>query len=212
MHPSQRQMCPNPALLKHPQVITDPLPNFTVSARHCGLWASPGLHRTIRWPGVGQSWNLDSSEKMTLLQSSTVQSLWSFANLSLALLCFSPMKGFFFKLCPVPRSLFWTILAVHFTPAAICHSFCRSLDVILWLLSDIWMSWQSSWSAESPFQPLPVCIPYQKVVYFKFILLSSSSSSSWALLSFRYMWGHTVERNVVPHRTTVLHKYRHTTL
>ncbi len=27
--------------------------------------------------------------------------------------------------------------------------------------------------------------------------------SSWALLSFRYMWGHTVERNVVPHRTTV---------
>ncbi len=35
--------------------------------------------------------------------------------------------------------------------------------------------------------------------------------SSWALLSFRYMWGHTVERNVVPHRTTVLHKYRHTT-
>ncbi len=36
--------------------------------------------------------------------------------------------------------------------------------------------------------------------------------SSWALLSFRYMWGHTVERDAVPHRTTVLHKYRHTTL
>ncbi len=26
------------------------------------------------------------------------------------------------------------------------------------------------------------------------------------------MWGHTVERNVVPHRSTVLHKYRHTTM
>ncbi len=39
-----------------------------------------------------------------------------------------------------------------------------------------------------------------------------SSSSSWALLSLRYMWGHTVERNVVPHRSTVLHKYRHTTM
>ncbi len=36
--------------------------------------------------------------------------------------------------------------------------------------------------------------------------------SSWALLSFHYMWGHTVERNVVPHRSTVLHKYRHTTM
>ncbi len=42
--------------------------------------------------------------------------------------------------------------------------------------------------------------------------VDSSSSSSWALLSFRYMWGHTVERNVMPHRTTVLHKYRHTTM
>ncbi len=40
----------------------------------------------------------------------------------------------------------------------------------------------------------------------------SHSSSSWALLSFRYIWVHTVERNVVPHRTTVLHKYRHATI
>ncbi len=36
----------------------------------------------------------------------------------------------------------------------------------------------------------------------------SSSSSSWALLSFHYMCGHIVGRDVVPHRTTVLHKYR----
>ncbi len=40
---------------------------------------------------------------------------------------------------------------------------------------------------------------------------SSSSSSSWALLSFHYMCGHIVGRDVVPHRTTVLHKYRYTT-
>ena len=37
MRPSQRQICLIPALLKHPQIITDPPPNFTVGARHCGL-------------------------------------------------------------------------------------------------------------------------------------------------------------------------------
>ena len=37
MRLSQRQICPIPALLKHPQIITDPPPNFTVVARHCGL-------------------------------------------------------------------------------------------------------------------------------------------------------------------------------
>ncbi len=35
--------------------------------------------------------------------------------------------------------------------------------------------------------------------------------SSWALLSFRYMCGHIAGRDVVSHRTTVLHKYRYTT-
>ncbi len=70
------------------------------------------------------------------------------------------MKGFFLALhdlSPAPRSLFRAVLAVHFTPAAICHSFCRSLDVILRLLSDIWMSWRSSRSVETHFRPLPVC-------------------------------------------------------
>ncbi len=43
-------------------------------------------------------------------------------------------------------------------------------------------------------------------------IFNTHLKSSWALLSFRYMWGHTEERDVVPHRTTVLHKYRHTTL
>ncbi len=36
------------------------------SQRWTSLLASPGLHLTIRWPGAGQSWKLDSSEKMTL--------------------------------------------------------------------------------------------------------------------------------------------------
>ncbi len=39
----------------------------------------------------------------------------------------------------------------------------------------------------------------------------SQVKSSWALLSFHYMCGHIVGRDVVPHRTTVLHKYRYTT-
>ncbi len=81
-----------------------------------------------------------------------------FANLSLALLCFSLMKGFFLALhdfSSASRSLFWTILAMHFTQAAVCHSFCRPLDVILWL-SDIQMSWRLSRSVESHCRPLQV--------------------------------------------------------
>ncbi len=41
--------------------------------------------------------------------------------------------------------------------------------------------------------------------------LAWALKSSWALLSFHYMCGHIVGRDVVPHRTTVLHKYRYTT-
>lgn len=65
---------------------------------------------------------------MTLLQS-----LWSFANLDLTLLCFSLMKGFLLALHDW-NSLFPNILAAHFTPAVIflfqvtwyhpCHRHC----------------------------------------------------------------------------------------
>lgn len=37
-------------------------------------------------------------------------------------------QSFFFS---APRNLFWAIIAVSLTPAAICYSFCRPLDVIL---------------------------------------------------------------------------------
>ncbi len=40
---------------------------------------------------------------------------------------------------------------------------------------------------------------------------SSQVKSNWALLSFHYMCGHIVGRDVVSHRTTVLHKYKYTT-
>ncbi len=43
------------------------------------------------------------------------------------------------------------------------------------------------------------------------LVKSSQVKSSWALLSFHYMCGHIVGRDVVPHRTTVLHKYKYTT-
>ncbi len=71
--------------------------------------------------GKADNW----THKMNLLQSSTVQSLWSFANLSLTLLCFSLMKGFCLALhnsSPASMSLSRTILSVHFTPA-VCHYF-----------------------------------------------------------------------------------------
>ncbi len=58
-----------------------------------------------------------------LEQSHMVQSFWSSANLSLALLCFSLMEGFFLALhdfSPAPRSLSQIILTVQVT------------DVILW--------------------------------------------------------------------------------
>ncbi len=55
------------------------------------------------------------------------------------------------------RACFKTVLAVHFTPAAICHSLCRSCDVILRFVSDIRMSWWPSRSVESRFHPLLVC-------------------------------------------------------
>ena len=63
----------------------------------------------------------------------------------------------FASLSPATWSLFWTVLAVHFTPSTICHSFCRSLDVILRLLSDNWMNWRLPRSVESRFRPLTVC-------------------------------------------------------
>lgn len=123
------------------------------------MWldASPGLHLTIRQPGVGRSGKLDSSEKMTLLRSSVVQS-WFFANLSLALFCFSLNMGFFLDLTwALPLgSLFQTVVSMHFNPAAICLFF-GSLNVMLWLLSDIQISGLLSRSVESCFHSLPVC-------------------------------------------------------
>ncbi len=103
--------------------------------------------------GKADNW----THKMNLLQSSTVQSLWSFANLSLTLLCFSLMKGFCLALhnsSPASMSLSRTILSVHFTPA-VCHYFCLLMS---WLLSDIQMSWRSSQSVESHYCPLLVAL------------------------------------------------------
>ncbi len=148
MRPSQTWMCPIPALLKHSQDYHQSSTKFQC-VRHCCLQASPGLRLTIRRPGVEQSWKLNLSEK--------VQSSWSFANLSLPLLCFSLMKGFFY-LCTT-----WALpIGACFEPSpqlpfAFAVSFYRSLDVIRQLLSDIGMSWWSSRSVESRFRLMPVC-------------------------------------------------------
>ncbi len=58
----------------------------------------------------------------------------------------------------------------------------------------------------------PPCFIYMSCIalwwtYWHVAFNNTSSSSSWALLSFHYMCGHIVGRDVVPHRTTVLHKY-----
>ena len=111
------------------------------------------IPEVFQW-GSGE--NLTSSEKFILLQSSMVQPLWSFANLSVALLRLSLMTGFFLALhylSAASRSLFGTVLALHFTLAAICFSLCRSLYVIQWLLSDIQISWQSCQVSGESFSP-----------------------------------------------------------
>lgn len=71
---------------------------FTVGTRHCGFCGtviSPSLCLTIRRPGGEKCWKLELSDKMTLLQSSTIQALCSQAYLSLSRLCFSLKKDFF---------------------------------------------------------------------------------------------------------------------
>ncbi len=133
LRPSQGQICPIPPLLKHPQIIIDPPPNSTVGSRHCCLYVSLGVCLTISQPGVGESRKLDLSE--------TVQSLSYLANISLALICFSLTNCCFLafhNFNPASKSLFRTLAL-----------FCRSLDIILRLLSDFRMYWWSSRSVES---------------------------------------------------------------
>ncbi len=146
-------MCPIVALWKHLQIITDSPPNFTVGG-------SPAHCLTVRWPDVGQCWKLDSSEKIILLQSFTV--------LSLVLICFSLIKGFF-QFCMTSAlslgacSELSSLCTSPYHPITICYSFCRSLDVILWLLIDIWMSCRSTRSVESNFRHsagLYLCCPH----------------------------------------------------
>lgn len=76
------------ALLKPPDHHTSST-KFHNCMRYCGLKASPGLCLNIRRPDDEKIRKLDPSEKLTLLQSSSNQFLWSLANPSLA----------FFQLC-----------------------------------------------------------------------------------------------------------------
>ena len=81
-------------------------------------------------------------------KSSQFQPCWSSPRSSLILHQIQQWSSFaWLQLCPL-RNLIRTVLVVHFTPATVCHSFCRSLDVILQLLNDIQINWRSSQSVE----------------------------------------------------------------
>lgn len=58
---------------------------------------------------------------------------------------------------PIAALLMHHSLAVHLTPAATCHSFSMSHNVLLQLLNDIRKSWPSSQSEECYFHLLLVC-------------------------------------------------------
>lgn len=92
---AKRQICPIPALLKHPQIITDPPPNFMVGVRPLRLKASPGLHRGIRQPCVENKMTSGLIREDHLHPVLYGPILVVSCHLSRALLCFSLIAGFF---------------------------------------------------------------------------------------------------------------------
>src|ERR1700685_1947516 len=73
MLPSIRQIQPKPSAVRHPQTITFPPPCFTTFFVYRSSNSSPGLLQHQERPSEPIRLNLDSSEKMTVIQSFTDQ-------------------------------------------------------------------------------------------------------------------------------------------
>src|SRR5436190_23041961 len=78
--------------------MTESLPYFTVGLTCCDVIGNFGSLQHHSLPSEFQIINLLSSDQITLRQSSTVQSLYFFANFSRAILCSFFSRGFFFFL------------------------------------------------------------------------------------------------------------------
>ena len=79
--PSIRMMRPTPCAVIIPHTVTFPPPCFTFFFVNHGSKHSPGLLQHHSIPSEPKTWNMDSSEKLTALQLSTVQSSHSSAQL-----------------------------------------------------------------------------------------------------------------------------------
>lgn len=113
-----------PAL--YSQIITDPLPLFIGGAKHCVLYCSSlqvSPCFSIRWPSEAQVWTLYS---LALLHVSTVQYLWSLANL----IPTPPLGAFFDRpacalhVCPSNRVSLWSLQSVEIGSRTLFSSVC----------------------------------------------------------------------------------------
>ena len=74
-----------------PHIITD-TGCFTVFCRQSGWYSSPDLCQTKLLPSLWNKLNCDSSDHITFFHRSMVQSLWSLAHWSLAVIIFCSKK------------------------------------------------------------------------------------------------------------------------
>jgi hypothetical protein len=78
-----------------PQTITLPPPCLTVGLTVLGPSGSPGILQQRCLPSESNRWILDSSEKITRFQSSTVHFAWCLAKANLRRRCSALRRGFF---------------------------------------------------------------------------------------------------------------------
>ncbi len=76
-----------------PHTITPPPLAWTVDSRQDGSMLSCSLHQIMTLPSEFWSWNRDSSDQATFLQSSIVQFWWACVNCSLCVLFLADRSG-----------------------------------------------------------------------------------------------------------------------
>ena len=114
--------------LMQPHIITE-TGCFTVFWRQSGWYSSPDFCRTKLLPSLWNKWNCDSSDHITFFHWSMIQSLWSLAHWSLAVIIFAVRNGFFLGLLALYLNLQTSSYEGSWyidTPRdEICSKFCR---------------------------------------------------------------------------------------